>query len=108
MAIACFDRELRVQYVNPFAAHLYDSIPGEIIGKTPRELNLPEPMLSLIEHRLREIFQTGNCDIFEFEWTLLPETRHFEVHCVPEYDETGQIALLCTISYDITQRKQAE
>ena len=57
--IARFDRELRHLYVNPASEQASGRPPQELIGKTHRELGMPEANVSLWEQVIRKIFETG-------------------------------------------------
>jgi len=61
--IARFDRQLRYLYVNPAVERVTGIPPEECIGKTNRELNMPELILSNRERILQRILETGCEDV---------------------------------------------
>jgi PAS domain S-box-containing protein len=106
--IARFDRQLRHVYLNP-AAEGVTGIPSpEFIGKTNRELNLPEPNLSNWEQIIQRIFETGLEDVFEFSFVTPTGLRYYQGRYVPEFAADGTVEFVVGICRDISELKQAE
>jgi PAS domain S-box-containing protein len=105
--IARFDRELRHLYVNPASEQAYGRPPQELIGKTHRELGMPEANVSLWEQVIRKIFETGQKDVIEFSFLTPNGLKHYQTYFVPELAADGSTASVLGICRDVTEHKQA-
>jgi PAS domain S-box-containing protein len=106
--IARFDRNLRHLYVNP-AIEAETGIPlKEFIGKTNRELGMPEDVVSFWEESLRRVFQTGRGDEIEYSFPSPQGTKYYQSCIIPEFEADGSVKSLLGTTRDITQLKQAE
>jgi PAS domain S-box-containing protein len=106
--IARFDRQLRHVYLNPAAEGVTGIPSSEFIGKTNRELNLPEPNLSNWEQIIQRIFETGLEDVFEFSFVTPTGLRYYQGRYVPEFAADGTVEFVLGICRDISELKQAE
>lgn len=106
--IGRFDRQLRYVYLNPAVERVTGIPPEECIGKTNRELNMPEPILSNRERILQGILETGCEDVFEFSFVTPTGLRHYQSRYVPEFAADGTVESILGICRDITELKQAE
>jgi PAS domain S-box-containing protein len=106
--IARFDRQLRHVYLNPAAEGMTGIPSSEFIGKTNRELNLPEPNLSNWERIVQRIFETGLEDVFEFSFVTPTGLRYYQGRYVPEFAADGTVEFVLGICRDISELKQAE
>jgi PAS domain S-box-containing protein len=103
-----FDRQLRVVYISPLAAEI-TGIPAEaFIGKTNREIGMPEDLCRLWEKAQNEVFETGQNRDVEFDITTPVGERTFLLRFAPEWAADGSIAYILGISTEITDRKRAE
>jgi PAS domain S-box-containing protein len=106
--IARFDRQLRHTYVNA-AVQLATGIPPEAhIGKTSREMGLPDSILPLWENALRTAFERGEDSVVEYSIVMVNRKWTFQSRIVPEFDERGVVESVLTITRDITPQKDAE
>ena len=103
-----FDRDLRHLYVNPAFARATGLSPEAVIGKTDRELGLPEELARLWEQAAHAVFQTGESQIIEFERPTPRGHRCYEAHLAPELARDGSPEHLLALTRDITERRQAE
>jgi diguanylate cyclase (GGDEF)-like protein/PAS domain S-box-containing protein len=102
-----FDKELRHLYINP-AVERFLGIPHTtFIGRTCREMGLPEKVVSLWDDALKRVFETGQENIIEVDM-LLSDRVCFEARLVPEFRKGGPIESVLAISRDITDRKNLE
>lgn len=106
--ISRFDPQLRLIYVNPAAERMTGIPPEALIGKTHRELNMPEPTLSNRERILQRIFETGREDVLEFSFVTPTGLRHYQSRYVPEFAADGTVESVLGICHDITELKQAK
>ena len=106
--IVRFDQELRHLYINPVAEQVTGIPPTEFIGKTNRELGMPEPNLSDWEQLIARVFETGQQDEFEFSFVTPTGLKYFQGRYIPELAADGSVASVLGIISDITNRKQVE
>lgn len=103
-----FDRQLNRLYVNPVIER-YTGIPyKEFLGKTDRELGLPEQNIVLWEKAAQTLLDTGNEQTVEFEFPTPQGNTYFETHLMPEFGPDGAVRFILIITRDITARKKAE
>lgn len=106
--ISRFDRELRHLYVNPAVEHAA-GLPAEaMIGKSNRELGMPEPLVAYWEHVLRQVFRTGQERTIEFDFTTPTGLRHYQARIAPELGPDGTVSTAIVVARDVTQQKRAE
>ncbi len=105
--IARFDRELRHLYVNPAVEPVTGRSWTEFIGKTHRDLGMPEANVAYWEEALRKIFETGQEDRIEFSFLSPNGLKHYQCRLVPELGADGNIVSVLGISRDLTDYKQA-
>jgi PAS domain S-box-containing protein len=110
-----FDRNLRHVYVNPAIERATGKLPAEFIGKTNRELAMPESKTLLWEKALKRVFQTAQEAQIEFSCPSPSGQRYYQTRLVPEFatsgtaaGESGFVETVLGISRDISQRKQTE
>ena len=108
-----FDRELRHVYVNPAVEKATGKSPSEFIGKTNREVGMPEANFCVWEGVLRRIFETGQEEQIEFSVVTPKGLKYYQTRFVPEFVVDGDCSTDGTpvyvlgISRDITDRKLA-
>ena len=106
--IARFDTHLRHTYVNA-AVKLATGIPPEAhIGKTSREMGLPEKILPLWENALHEVFKKGREKTIEYTHTIGKQKWTFQSRIVPEFSHPTVVNSVLVITRDITRQKRAE
>lgn len=105
--IARFDRQFRHLYVNPMAAKAGHYLPKEYIGKTIREVGVPEKEAKKWEERIKAAFDTGQIIDVEDEFETPQRKQFFNTKFVPERTAEGAIASVQSIARDITERKIA-
>lgn len=105
--ITLLDPDLRYIYVNPMLqAHLgreYD----EIIGKTDRELGLPEENLQLWQAAWDEALATGKDKMVLFDYEVAEKIHTFESCLTPIYNN-GELVYLLAITRDVTERETTQ
>ncbi|MGL5870769.1 MAG: PAS domain S-box protein, partial [Xenococcaceae cyanobacterium] len=106
--IARLDSQLRHLYINPAIEQISELSRTTIIGKTYRELDLPQDLVTLLEESGRSVFATRREKIIEFRLQTLKGEKYFRVRIVPELASDGTVCSILTISPDITTIKAAE
>lgn len=107
--IARFDRNGRFVYVNSAVEKLTGASRSAILGRTQRQLFMPDTVVELFERSLAETVRSGLAHTLEFSYPSASGTeRLFEAHHVPERGAIGQIATVLCVARDITERKKSE
>jgi PAS domain S-box-containing protein len=82
--------------------------PQAALGKTDRELELPEHLIPFWEEAVRRVFRTGERRIIGFEMPTPHGHRHYEAHLVPEFAPDGSTEHVLAITRDITEHVRME
>jgi PAS domain S-box-containing protein len=106
--IARFDPEYRHLYVSPAIEQITGLPPKDFIGRSNRDLGMPEPQLNLWEEMLARVFRTKQEVRFDYSFPAADGPRYFESHMVPELAADGTVQSVMGINRDITTRKKAE
>ncbi|MDC0832883.1 PAS domain S-box protein [Geitlerinema sp. CS-897] len=106
--ITRFDRNLRHVYVSPRIEKLTGMPLKAFIGKTNRELRMPESLVVRWERAIETVFETQQSQDLEFSWPSPDGVKWFQARLVPEYGEDGSVRFVMGVTTDITARKQAE
>lgn len=103
-----YDRDLRVVYLNPKSEE-YTGIPiDRFIGRTNRDVGMPEPLCGLWEEAIRDVFHKGRDRDLEFEFPLPEGTKTFYLKLAPERDPDGAVGHVLGVSTDVTELKAME
>ncbi|MGL5059115.1 MAG: PAS domain S-box protein, partial [Microcoleus sp.] len=103
-----FDIHFRHLYVSPSLEALTGISAEQFLGKSCREMGLPDSMVNLWETAARALLVTGQTQSIEFETPTAEGMRCFEMCLTPEQTQAGTIESFLCISRDITDRKRAE
>lgn len=102
------DRHFRHLYINAAGAALVGRTPAEVVGRTNRELGVPDAVATIWEDRIRSVFESGSRLDVEDQFPTTDGTRYFETRCVPEFASDGSVEAVLTVSRDTTLRRQAQ
>jgi PAS domain S-box-containing protein len=106
--ISRFDRDFRYIYVNS-AVELATGVPPEgFIGKTNRELGMSGDLVCHWESVVRQVIETGQENVVEFQFPTLNGLKYYQSRLVAEFTKDGFINSVLGISRDITGLKQVE
>lgn len=96
-------------YINPIIFNDTSILPQEFIGKTFREVGLPNNFCLLWEATFSYVFTTGKEAVFESDF-INQQGKHYFYHCriLPEYNEEDTIQSAIYILIDITEHKKME
>jgi two-component system cell cycle sensor histidine kinase/response regulator CckA len=106
--IARFDRSLRHIYANPAIALVTGRQPEEAIGKTYRELGLPEEVCDRWEAAAEEVFRTGQPRLEQIELGSIDGPLCLDWRLVPEFGPEGEVVTVLGTARDISEIKRAE
>lgn len=105
--IARFDRDLRYVSINPTIEKFTGIAPSSFIGKTNKELSMPEAQEHFLSEHINKVFETGQESRIEY-WLRAPDQqiRHFQARLVPERAQDGSVQYVLSVSHDITELKK--
>ncbi len=106
--IARYNLEGQLVYVNPAFERLAQMPRDQILGRTYRELGVPEHLCQSWEEELRRAIKLGEEISFDFDVDGLFGLRHFNGRFVPEFDAQGKVVSLLGVGVDITDRKNLQ
>jgi two-component system, cell cycle sensor histidine kinase and response regulator CckA len=106
--IARFDSNLRHLYVNSVVEKATGLSTQAFIGKTNRELGMPEAQVRRWEETLRQVFSTGAPMMIEFNYPTPSGVGYYQSRCVPELALDGSVESILVITQDLTEQKQLE
>jgi PAS domain S-box-containing protein len=106
--VARFDRSHRFVYLNSAVEKLLGRSRHEMIGRTQRELGMPDDLAATFERSLDEAIDAGKSHTLEFTMAVTGGERLFEAYHIPERNPDGQIATVLCVARDITERKKGE
>lgn len=102
------DHQMRYQFVNT-AYERMTGIPREqFIGKTNREMGMPEEYSKPWEEGILKAIESGREINMEFSFRSLFGRRDFWGRIIPEFEKNGRVESVILMARDITERKQAE
>jgi PAS domain S-box-containing protein len=107
-AIMRVDREIRYRYVNSTSAKVTGLAPEAFLGKTPRQLGLPENLCDLWTRVIGSVFESGLPQVIEFSYPSAGNGTIWEQRVLPEFDPDGTVRSALIIARDITERKRLE
>lgn len=105
--IFIIDKDLRVQYLNSFAAAEFDTTPDKIIGKRVDEIFRGETAQRHIEH-LTKVLKSGMAFSTEAYFDFPKGSYWLNTKLTPLKDKDGNVTAVLSISRDFTERKWTE
>lgn len=106
--IARLDKGLRYLYVNQAIETALRISPSAFVGRTGRELGLPDSMQAASESAASTAFSSGQEQPASFEVEIEGSQRHFSARLIPEFDRDGSVESVLMVVYDITERARAQ
>jgi PAS domain S-box-containing protein len=102
------DKEFKTVYINPAIIEISGKSPEYFIGKSMDKLGIPEEFTVPLEEKSIKAFKTGEIQEFETKMSTVKGLKTFYTFLAPEFDESGEVNTVFTVSHDITELKQAE
>jgi PAS domain S-box-containing protein len=106
--IARFDLQMRHIYVNPSVEQITGIPKQTFIGKTHRELGMPEELVAYWQEALLDVLASKLERLIEFDFPTANGIKSFQSRVVPELARDGTVQSVLGVSHDITERKRAE
>jgi PAS domain S-box-containing protein len=97
---------LRYQFVNQAFQESFNKPVSEIVGSHIKDI-IGEANYKFALKYI-EIVRTSQSVSYENVFTLTSGKRWIKVNYVPDFDDYGNVASIIVLSYDITEKKQAE
>src|SRR6185369_17079788 len=102
--IARFDRNLRHIYIHTGIELATGISPEAYLGKTSREMGMPEPAISRFENALDLVFSKGVEKTIEYAVSAAGRKWVYESQLVPEFEKGRIVESVLTITRDITRQ----
>lgn len=106
--VSRIDRTHRHVYVNRQAEAISGIPVNSYLGKTNRELGMPEEIVELWEDAVNRAFDTGEIVKIRFALPTDVGTKYFESRIVPEEGADGAVETVLNIARDITEAVLAD
>ena len=104
-----FDRQYRHVFVNLVVEKLWGLTIPQLLGKTHRQMDMPDELCGQWEEAIRSVFDHASHSFLDFSLdTPHDGRRHFSCRLVPEFDERGQVEFALGVTHDITDRRVYE
>lgn len=106
--IACYNLNLHYLYISPSIEHFLDVKSEDLIGKTHREAGFSERLANFFDSSIQQVIASRKPANVEFTTKSRGIQYYLESRIYPEFDESGRVKSIITLTRDITKRKQAE
>jgi PAS domain S-box-containing protein len=101
--VARFDPRLRHVFVNKVIQRITGLAPEAFVGKTNRELGMPEDLVAQWDEALHGVFRSGVASEVSFSYAGLDRVHQITSALLPEKDATGQVRSVLSIGRDTTE-----
>ncbi len=98
-----FDREGRHLYVNPAVEHATGKPAAEFLGRTNRELGMPEHLVARWEQTLRDVVDNDRPGEIGFSFPTPGGERRYWTRLVPEHDAEGRVVGVLAVARDLAR-----
>ncbi|XXJ18775.1 transporter substrate-binding domain-containing protein [Desulfovibrio caledoniensis] len=103
-----YDRQLRRCFVSENIEKYSGLPPSHFIGKTNRELGLPEDLSRFLDEHIARVFETGDPIETEFRAEWNGRSFQFDWRLFPELDADGAVQTVASIHRDVTRQHLME
>lgn len=105
--VVIYDRDLRIQYINPATLRKTGRPATDFIGRLEEEV-WPAQIVTLWRPVLEKALATAEPQTLELDFPSPLGLRHLMVTCVPLRDAHGRVQEVMSITNDLTLRKNTE
>lgn len=105
--VVIYDRQRRIQYINPATVRTTGMPPEAFIGKREDEI-FPAELIAPWQPAMAAALDEGEVQTVEVDVPLPIGVRNLVITCVPIRHPDGEIGELMGITHDITERRHAE
>ncbi|MCY7369970.1 MAG: response regulator [Polaromonas sp.] len=107
-SLARFDRQFRHVFANSVIKKITGRPVAEILGKTSREVGMPQELCEEWEKAIRHVFDHAVHGSLDFSFPTPEGLRHFSSRLVPEFNEHRQVEFVLAVTHDVTDRRAYE
>ena len=100
--LARFDSDCRFVFVNAAIERATGIPAAAMVGRTNRELDMPEDVIESWESAIGQVFESAEARKIEFSLNIAQTTHHFQGHIVPELGPDGQVDFALAVIRDQT------
>ncbi len=108
LIIARFDRDLRHTFISAAVEKATGHKPEYFLGKSNRELGMPDRLCSLWDAALTEVFKGGKVMEITFDIPHPDGPRYYRSRLVPECNDAGDVETVMSVVYDVTELGAAQ
>lgn len=105
--VVIYDKDLRIQYINPATVSTTGLPPEAFLGKRESEI-FPADLIAPWQPAMHAALNEGKVQSVEVDVPLNPGVRNLLITCVPLRDQNGDVNEVMGITHDFTDRKRAE
>src|SRR5688572_18406976 len=106
--VARFDRDHRYLYVNAAVEKALGISRHEMMGKTQRQLGMPDELAAMFDESLDLVMRTGDVHTLEFSINTAQGERFLDAYHVPEGGMRHRVETVLCVARDVTERKLVE
>ena len=106
--IARFDQNLRYLFINDTGLREFNLAEEHILGKTSRELGMPENVVDAWEKTLHSVFLNQQVQDLSMEYETRQGRKFYHSLIAPEYNEEGSVSTVISITREVTRQKMME
>ncbi|MFN3402713.1 MAG: PAS domain S-box protein [Cytophagaceae bacterium] len=99
-------RDFTYAYVSPIIEKYIGLKPEQMVGKSYREIGLPEELCQIFDEHLTIAFNKKS--LHEMEYHSLDHSTYMYSRLMPEFNDKGEVESILIITTDITARKKME
>lgn len=103
-----YDRECRHIYINPESLRITGLKYEEVIGKTHKQLGNRQIDYEFWDSMIMSVFTTGRPNGCVLDLKSENQTKYYDWKLYPEFDDSGTVVSVLSISRDITEIKMSE
>jgi PAS domain S-box-containing protein len=105
---ARFDRGFRYLYINPAIERVSGIHRADFLGKTSREIGVPEEVARSLEKEIKEVFSTGSVGSTYLDFPRPGGHRTYHIRLAPEFSRSEEVESVVAVGRDITEARSAE
>lgn len=103
-----YDRECRHLYINPESLRITGFKYEEVIGKTHKQLGFRQIDYEFWDSMIMSVFNTGRTNGCVLDIKTENGIKYYDWKLYPEFDDSGSVVSVLSISRDITEIKMSE